>query len=140
GCSAGRAGATPDRRHLPTGTGRAGGTPAARSGPAARPPRRPAARRAPRGRGCRRARVPPCSSAPPSSGTTLESPPTGLQGDTSILRGTDISTLRLHLTWQPSRANAVYDKRRPATVTTAGVGVGFRPFLPTCPSSMLPTF
>ena len=91
-----RAGVTPGRQHPRTGTVPAGGTPAARSGPAARPPRRPAARRGPRGRGCPHGRAPPGSSASPPSGTTLEGPTRSPRGDTSTLRGTDISTLRLH--------------------------------------------
>jgi hypothetical protein len=34
----------------------------------------------------------------------------------------------------PLRAKALYDKRRPATVTTAGIGVRFRPSSPSWPT------
>src|SRR4051794_23729617 len=42
--------------------------------------------------------------------------------------------LPIKLKTQTGALRPLYNKRRPATVTTAGVGVGFRPFLPTCPT------
>jgi len=43
--------------------------------------------------------------------------------------------LPIKLKTQTGALRPLYNKRRPATVTTAGVGVGFRPFLPICPTA-----